>query len=85
MIFMNFAALNGAPASTSMGSCGSCRIEIKNVASMRQFCLTFSVLLLLLLLLLLLTAIGLSPGGSGYFTYIQNMNFVHPCCRIKIF
>ena len=28
---------------------------------------------LLLLLLLLLTAIGLSPGGSGYFTCIQNM------------
>ena len=29
--------------------------------------------LLLLLLLLLLTAIGLSPGGSGYFTCVQNM------------
>ena len=28
-------------------------------------------LLLLLLLLLLLTAIGLSPGGSGYFTCTQ--------------
>ena len=27
--------------------------------------------LLLLLLLLLLTAIGLSPGGSGYFTRTQ--------------
>ena len=33
-------------------------------------------LLLLLLLLLLLTEIGLSPGGSGYFTCIQNMKFV---------
>ena len=32
--------------------------------------------LLLLLLLLLLTAIGLSPGGSGYFTCIQNMKLV---------
>ena len=31
------------------------------------------VLLLLLLLLLLFTAIGLSPGGSGYFTCKQNM------------
>jgi len=30
----------------------------------------------LLLLLLLLTAIGLSPGGSGYFTCIQNMKLV---------
>ena len=33
-------------------------------------------LLLLLLLLLLTTAIGLSPGGSGYFTCIQNMKLV---------
>ena len=31
---------------------------------------------LLLLLSLLLTAIGLSPGGSGYFTCIQNMKLV---------
>ena len=30
----------------------------------------------LLLLLLLLTAFGLSPGGSGYLTYIQNMKLV---------
>jgi len=30
----------------------------------------------LLLLLLLLTAIGLSPGGSGYFTCIQNIKLV---------
>ena len=28
------------------------------------------------LLLLLLTEIGLLPGGSGYFTCIQNMNLV---------
>ena len=34
------------------------------------------ILLLLLLLLLLLTAIGLLPGGSGYFTRIQNMKLV---------
>jgi len=34
------------------------------------------VLLLLLLLLLLLTAVGLSPGGSGYFTCKQNMKLV---------
>ena len=33
-------------------------------------------LLLLLLLLLLFTAIELSPGGSGYFTCIQNMKLV---------
>ena len=32
--------------------------------------------LLLLLLLLLLTEIGLSPGGSGYFTCKQNMKLV---------
>ena len=30
----------------------------------------------ILLLLLLLIAIGLSPGGSGYFTCIQNMKLV---------
>jgi len=29
------------------------------------------------LLLLLLTTIGLSHGGSGYFTYIQNMKLVN--------
>jgi len=34
------------------------------------------ILLLLLLLLLLLTAIGLSPGGCGYFTCIENMKLV---------
>ena len=33
-------------------------------------------ILLLLLLLTLLTAIGLSPGGSGYFTCTQNMKLV---------
>ena len=31
---------------------------------------------ILLLLLLLLTAIGLSPGGSGYLTCTQNMKLV---------
>jgi hypothetical protein len=31
---------------------------------------------LLLLLLLLLTANGLIPGGSGYFTCIQNMTLI---------
>jgi len=36
----------------------------------------FSSQLLLLLLLLLLTATELSPGGSGYFTCIQNLKLV---------
>ena len=35
-----------------------------------------SWILLLLLLKLLLTAVGLLPGGSGYFTCIQNMKLV---------
>jgi len=35
-----------------------------------------SLLLLLLLLLLLFTALELSPGGSGYFTCIQNTKLV---------
>ena len=37
------------------------------------FVFTFHMRCLLLLLLLLLTAIGLLPGGSGYFTCKQNM------------
>ena len=44
-------------------------IEYKNAGNNNK-------LLLLLLLLLLLTAIGLSPGGSGYFTCTQNMKLV---------
>jgi hypothetical protein len=39
-------------------------------------CADFCLLLLLLLLILLLTTIDLSPGGSGYFTCIQNMKLV---------
>ena len=27
-------------------------------------------------MMIIITAIGLSPGGSGYFTRIQNMNLV---------
>ena len=51
------------------------------VAHFTEFNLTCELYLqahtkLLLLLLLLLTAIGLSPGGSGYFTCIQNMKLV---------
>ena len=38
--------------------------------------LDFVIVTLELLLLLLLTAIGLSPGGCGYFTCIQNMKLV---------
>jgi len=36
----------------------------------------YSLHLLLLLLLLLFIAIGLLPGGSGYFTCTQNMKLV---------
>ena len=34
------------------------------------------IIIILLLLLLLFTAIGLLPGGSGYFTCIQNIKLV---------
>ena len=34
------------------------------------------IIIIIIILLLLLTAIGLSPGGSGYFTCIQNMKLV---------
>jgi len=30
----------------------------------------------LIIILIIITAIWLSPGGSGYFTYIQNMKLV---------
>jgi hypothetical protein len=36
----------------------------------------FIIIIIILLLLLLLTAIGLIPGGSGYFTCIQNMALI---------
>jgi len=46
----------------------------------RSKCLTQGVIIIIIiiiiLLLLLLTAIGLSPGGSVYFTCIQNMKLV---------
>ena len=34
------------------------------------------IIIIIILLLLLLSAIGLSPGGSGYFTCIQNMKLI---------
>ena len=34
------------------------------------------IIIIIKLLLLLLTAIGLSPGGTGYFTCIQNTKLV---------
>ena len=33
-------------------------------------------MLYVIIILYLFTAIGLSPGGSGYFTYKQNMKLV---------
>jgi len=47
-----------------------------DVPSTAVFCSESIECLLLLLLLLLFTAIGLLPGGSGYFTCIQNMKLV---------
>ena len=34
------------------------------------------IIIIIILLLLLLSAIGLSPGGSGYFTCKQNMKLI---------
>ena len=31
------------------------------------------MMMMIIIIIYLLTAIGLSPGGSGYFTYKQNM------------
>ena len=33
-------------------------------------------IIIIIIIIVLLTAIGLSPGGSGYFTCIQNMKLV---------
>jgi len=33
-------------------------------------------IMIMIIIMLLLTAIGLSPGGSGYFTCLQNMKLV---------
>ena len=37
---------------------------------------TYFIITIVLILILILTAIGLSPGGSGYFTCVQNMKMV---------
>ena len=34
------------------------------------------VIIIIIIIVYLLTSIGLSPGGSGYFTCIQNMKLV---------
>ena len=48
---------------------------VPNVENCSNRCAEFSPNFYLLLILLL-TAIGLSPGGSGYFTCKQNMKLV---------
>ena len=37
---------------------------------------TFRWFIIIIIFIYLFTAIGLLPGGSGYFTYIQNMKLV---------
>jgi len=33
-------------------------------------------IIIIIIIIIIITAIGLSPGGSGYFTCIQNMKLV---------
>ena len=33
-------------------------------------------LIIIIMIIIIITAIGLSPGGSGYFTFKQNMKLV---------
>ena len=40
------------------------------------FCFHLIIIAIIITIILLFTAIGLSPGGSGYFTCIQNMKLV---------
>ena len=50
---------------------------LKFVLALSQLLPNFIIIIIILLLLLLLfSAIWLSPGGSGYFTCIQNMKLV---------
>jgi len=35
-----------------------------------------NIIIIIIIIIYLLTAIGLSPRGSGYFTYIQNIKLV---------
>jgi len=38
--------------------------------------LRHSFIIIIIIIIIIFTAIGLSPGGSGYFTCIQNMKLV---------
>ena len=46
----------------------------------RQLSSTFQLILIIIIIIIIIiylfTAVGLSPGGSGYFTCIQNMKLV---------
>ena len=33
-------------------------------------------MMMMMMMMIIVTAVGLSPGGSGYFTCTQNMKFV---------
>jgi len=46
------------------------------VLALPQLLTNFIIIIIILLFIHLFTAIGLSPGGSGYFTCIQNMKLI---------
>ena len=41
------------------------------------------VVIIIIIIIILFTAIGLSPGGSGYFTCVRNMNLVTTTRKFK--
>ena len=54
-----------------------CRGCFKNLSSDGGIILErITNLLIIIIIIIILTAIGLSPGGSGYFTCIPNMKLV---------
>ena len=40
------------------------------------FCKLIIIIIIIIIIVIIISAIGLSPGGSGYFTCIQNMKSV---------
>ena len=49
---------------------------LTNTAGVRRPVSRINIIIITIIIIYLLTAIGLSPGGSGYFTCIKNIKLV---------
>jgi len=54
----------------------SLQADFRSVSRTRSQPLVACYLIIIIIIIIIITAIGLSPGGSGYFTCIQNMKLV---------